>query len=321
MNIACATDNNYVQHCGVMLTSLFENNKGEDVHIYLLTAGLTQKNKTSLENIINHYKGNFHYCLLDQELIKDFPQGGVNAHITLAAYDRLFLPQYLPEKETKVIYLDCDLIVCSPLKGMWETDMSGYALGAVEEYWNWCNGSIKERTGRLKYDIRYSYFNSGVLLLNLTLWRKENITDKVLDYIINNPEKIIWHDQDALNATLHDRWIKLPARWNATPYSFSKAPELLTRYRQNRINTILNPGIIHFCFSPKPWETGCYHPLKDEYFRYLKLTEWKDFKPPFSIKTIRHWGGDVLRFIGIKKQTMLKRNDLQKLKTRSDRYT
>ena len=40
MNIVCATDDNYVPLCGIMLTSLLENNRGSHVDIYILTKGL-----------------------------------------------------------------------------------------------------------------------------------------------------------------------------------------------------------------------------------------------------------------------------------------
>ena len=36
INIVCATDGKYVPYCGVMLTSLFENNKEREVNVYIL---------------------------------------------------------------------------------------------------------------------------------------------------------------------------------------------------------------------------------------------------------------------------------------------
>ena len=319
MNIACATDDNYVQHCGVMLTSLFENNKGEGIHIYLLTAGLSENNRVSLENIVKYYNGTFHYCLLSHDLIKDFPQGGANPQITLASYNRFFLPQYLPETETKVIYLDCDLVVCSSLKSMWETDITGYALGAIEEYWDLLNGNVEERANRLQYDVRYSYFNAGVLLINIAYWRKEDVTQKLLEYIIDYPERIVWHDQDALNAILHAHWLKLAGKWNVTPYVLQRVIKIPLDYLPMRTEAILEPGIIHFCSSPKPWVIGCCHPLRKEYYKYLRLTQWKDFHPSDWYKTTRHFVGNILRSLGIKEATMMSFSDVQKLRKKQDR--
>ena len=43
MNIVCATDDNFVQHCSIMLTSLLVNNS--NVQIYVLTEGLKLENE------------------------------------------------------------------------------------------------------------------------------------------------------------------------------------------------------------------------------------------------------------------------------------
>ena len=34
-HLVCCVDNNYVPHCGVMLTSLLENNKGERIRVQI----------------------------------------------------------------------------------------------------------------------------------------------------------------------------------------------------------------------------------------------------------------------------------------------
>lgn len=65
MNVVCATDDNFVQHCTIMLTSLLINNT--DVNIFLLTEGLKPQNELiikqqvekaerSIRNILSRYK-------------------------------------------------------------------------------------------------------------------------------------------------------------------------------------------------------------------------------------------------------------------------
>ena len=41
MDIVCCTDNNYIKYCCVMLTSLLENNKEENITIHILGDNLT----------------------------------------------------------------------------------------------------------------------------------------------------------------------------------------------------------------------------------------------------------------------------------------
>ena len=52
MNIVCNIDNNYVRHCAVMLTSLLENNKTEDIHIFIIADDLTEGSQEALADIV-----------------------------------------------------------------------------------------------------------------------------------------------------------------------------------------------------------------------------------------------------------------------------
>jgi lipopolysaccharide biosynthesis glycosyltransferase len=38
--------------------------------------------------------------------------------------------------------------------------------------------------------------------------------------------------------------------------------------------------IIHFNGSSKPWSYFSDHPRRDEYEKYLQMTEWHDYVPP-----------------------------------------
>lgn len=52
MNIVCATDDNYVPLCGIMLTSLLENNRGSHVDIYILTQGLNLRSRKLFSKLL-----------------------------------------------------------------------------------------------------------------------------------------------------------------------------------------------------------------------------------------------------------------------------
>ena len=71
MNIVCATDDNFVQHCCIMLVSLLCTNR--DVDIYILTEGLTDKNKKIIEDEVLDKGGRLHYCYVDSSLIDNLP--------------------------------------------------------------------------------------------------------------------------------------------------------------------------------------------------------------------------------------------------------
>ena len=209
MNIVCATDNSFVQHCTVMLVSVLCNNK--DADIYVLTEGLTPENEHILREEIERFGGNLHICYVEDERINALPLSSSNRlnHISKATYYRLFIPDLLPDVN-KVIYFDCDIIVNGSLAELWEIDITDYAIAAVLQIGH---GFEAERLG---YPIEYGYFNAGVCVYNLKYFRDNGIKDVLFQYAENNIESIRYNDQDILNAVLYDKCLHLLPMWNMT---------------------------------------------------------------------------------------------------------
>lgn len=306
MNIACATDDNYVRFCGVMLTSLFENNKNDNIDIYLLTEGLSSSCRKSLEDIVNHYGGCFHYCKIESNLMKTFSifKG---SYLSIATYYRLFIPQILPSYVGKVLYLDCDIIINSSLNPLWNIDLKGYALGAVDE-----SATVDpELYTRLQYPSVHGYFNAGVLLLNLEYWRYNAVSELCFDYIKNNADRLVLNDQDALNAVLYNQWMHLSYRWNMETsfYTVKFAKKHEDNYEY--IQALKSPAIIHYTWEAKPWN-GFNHPMKEYFFKYQDLTEWKKLRPslPF-IKLLKRLIWELLYWLRIREYQFV---NLEKIK-------
>lgn len=55
ISIFCATDENYIPYCGIMLISLFENNRQNDIDIYVLSSIKNEKKKEELLNLAQSY--------------------------------------------------------------------------------------------------------------------------------------------------------------------------------------------------------------------------------------------------------------------------
>lgn len=292
MNIVIATDNNFVQHCVSTLNSLLINNK-IGMHIYLLSEGLTEENLVIIENVIKDRRSFLHYVLVDKKLVTNLPMPQMDclSHISIATYYRLLIPILLPKSVTKVIYLDCDVIIRKSISELWETNIENNAIGAVYQMVSWTIDDVK----RLKYPLEYGYFNAGVLLINVEYWRENLITDKLLNYIKLNYNEIIYHDQDALNAVLYDKCIKLPCKWNLLSIFFKKDIINITDindgqiindyadYKKELVSEPYDPTIIHFVSKPKPWNAKCTHPFRKEYYKYLRNTPWENFKEPKPI--------------------------------------
>lgn len=286
MIIVCATDNNFVQHCSIMLTSLLMNNK--DVTIYVLTEGLTPDNIRILEEETKDKGGKLVVSVVDSSIIDKFPLSNLSAlsHISKATYYRLLMADILPESVEKVIYLDCDIVVNGNLEELWNTDVSEKPLAAVLQLGS---GSYCERLG---YPIQYGYFNAGVNLMNLDYCRKNDLSNKFIKYIEENYSSLKYNDQDVLNVFFYDKCIHLMPQWNMTPIMFDPYIQrrgdrrngvIVNGYWEEKKNAIQHrkdANIIHYVAKPKPWDKNCVHPLYNLYYEYAdKTINFKHLKP------------------------------------------
>lgn len=51
-------------------------------------------------------------------------------------------------------------------------------------------------------------------MIDIDRWNEKAITQKTIQYLEENGDRIIYHDQDALNAVLYEDWLALEPRWN-----------------------------------------------------------------------------------------------------------
>ena len=286
MIISCATDNNYVQHCSIMLTSLLCNNK--NVEIYVLTDGLTAENSKILHDEVEHYNGVLHICNVDPALIDKFPLSGLGAlkHISKATYYRLLMGDILPETVDKVLYLDCDIIVDAPIDEFWNTDLTGKAVAAVLQIGS---GDHAERLG---IPIQYGYFNAGVNLMNLQYCREHNLSKVFMDYIQEHYDLLLYNDQDVLNAVLYDKCVHVMPQWNMLTQMFDWRLKLrgdkrngivVNDYIEEKKNAISHrdsPNIIHYSSLIKPWDKNSVSPVYSKYYEYAQKTvHFRHVKP------------------------------------------
>ncbi|MEI7661397.1 MAG: glycosyltransferase family 8 protein [Bacteroidota bacterium] len=293
MNIICATDDNFVQHCSVMLASVLVNN--EDVIVWLLSEGLTENNYSILKTEVESKGGIFNYVEVNSKIISKLPMPdhASFSHISPATYYRLLVSEILPLTVHKAIYLDCDIVVRGSLKELWKTEIQDCALGAVHQMWQEIEGAH-----RLNYPVKYGYFNAGVLLVNLDYWRQHDVSAKVVDYLITHYETIRMHDQDALNAVLHDKTYRLPCKWNMLHFFFLPYAKTITGRFEGRLVLDFadyksqlkfnrkDPRVVHYVSKPKPWQQGCVHPFVKQYFFYAKKTvSFNNIREPNWAKT------------------------------------
>jgi lipopolysaccharide biosynthesis glycosyltransferase len=262
VHIAISPDSNYFKHGLVMLNSLLCHNSEKKFFLHVLDGGLSLWNKVELYFFCKKKKLAYKLYKVDYITIRKAP---VTAHISMAAYCRIFMSSILPQQVSRVLYLDCDLIVLQKIDDLLNTNLSDNYVAAVRET---IAPKDYERLG-MRTDL--PYFNSGVLLMNLLEWRKNSIEKTLVNFINSHPEKILYWDQDVLNYCFQKKWIQLSYNWNVTHFFFfpEKFPPEYFNLSLNEYNEVKeNIKILHFTSQQKPWLKNCIHPLKEEYYKY-----------------------------------------------------
>lgn len=277
MDIVACTDTNYVMPCGVMLYSVCKNNKDVAITFHIIIdQSITEEQKESLKKVVVHFKHDnksISFYNIDGEKYKNLPRldnSNPKNHITKAAYYILFIQELLPTDIDKVLYLDCDIIVRHSLDGLWNTDLKNKSIAAIPDV---AEGLI-DKYNRLRYPQVNGYFNSGVVLISLKKWRKEEKTLKFTSFISKHPDWIKLHDQDVLNRAFYDDKLIIPIKYNFQEgFLWKEIFYDYWKYEKEVLEARKDPVIIHYTDS-KPWKEGCDHPWKDEFYNYQKETEW-----------------------------------------------
>ncbi len=255
IHIAAVSNDNYAKHTAILFNSILLNNKTDCfIHFYII-GNLSEENQEKVNSSLESFPASVLFFPVSESRFEGFKLYG---YFKKEAYYRLLLPELLDEHIEKVIYLDSDIIVKQDIIDLWNADIDNYFLAAVQDV-GLC--ASKDRRRILSIPLSAGYFNSGVLVINLIKWRENNIANQVINYAKNNPGKLRSIDQDALNAILFNKWLKLHPKWNY----------ITGRIRKGKI--LKDPAIIHFTGKNKPWNHSR-HPLRNEYFKYLKSTKW-----------------------------------------------
>ncbi len=174
-----------------------------------------------------------------------------------SAWSRIFAPQLMPEID-RAIYLDIDIVVCDDLTSLYETDMKGAAIGGVLERRSAPDSHFNKR---LEMPLECEgYFNSGILLLDFAQFRRDHLSEAVMEFAHAHPDVLEAPDQDALNGTLCMKTIPLHPRWNwhdGLARRILKANPDAEFWRGNTprdtVEAAMHPGVMHFLGPHKPW--------------------------------------------------------------------
>lgn len=282
IHVVCNLDASYVKYCVVMLTSLFENNRNACVHVHLIAPEFTAEMKDMFSAWVEQrYQQHVSFYEVGEDYLENCTIYG-NSHISLATYYRIFIEDILPKNIDKVLYLDCDLVVVGSISDLWNIDITDYAVGCVEDMWS----GKKDNYERLHYPSSFSYFNAGVLLVNLGYWRRMQFRKQAEQYLVTHVNELVFNDQDLLNALLYDKKLFLPFRYNVQDGFLRTKRRIRPAAIPELDKELHNLVVIHYTGGKKPWQYKSLNPYRNVYYYYLDKTKWKGERPvrPFSYK-------------------------------------
>ena len=266
ISIVVASDNFFAIMIAALLKSIDVNHKtNEHIDFYIIDDGISAKFKNQLELVADPSRITLKWFKSKEIIPKDIVIPMDKSSFPITVFLRIFIPYMIDQHAEKVIYLDVDTIVQDDISNLWNISLGDFTIGAVQDYsktvdCRWAGIPNYKELG-LPGDTKY--FNSGVLLINPKKWRQEDITNQVIAVLSKYKEHVVMPDQYGLNVVFAKKWLELDSKWN---------------WFANQEN--LSPSLVHFVEIKPIFTTYKFsEDYKKEFFRYLAMTPWKNFKP------------------------------------------
>ena len=246
---------------GTVMQSILEHTDSRICFHILHDETLSIDNKYKLEKVARSGSSIIEFHKIDEN---DFSVvKNQMSRFTIGTMFRCSLPELLPNLN-RIIYLDADLFVNRDIKELWDVDICEYCLaGVADEGVDIHNyPKILNKYPGIKKE---SYFNAGVLYMNLKKLREfGNLKKLVVDFLVENPE-VGLPDQDALNVIFHNKVLYLDGSWN----------QFVFMHRKDNVEK-LDKAIFHYAAALLMLYS--HSQLDKEYFRTICRTPWIDYE-------------------------------------------
>lgn len=247
-HILVTLDRNYLKVLSVMLYSLSQSDPEGVYTVYVVNNTLTEEDFASLSALLPRTE------LVNVQVSEDLLQNApVSDRYPTEMYYRLFAARYLPQQLERILYLDPDLVVLHSLRSLYQIDFDGKLFAAASHIESRTFRELNRR--RLHLSEHAKYLNSGVMMMNLALLRKES-PQTIIDYIQSHKATLLLPDQDVLNALYADRTVPLdPMVYNlGEKYLRLKNLHLPPQEKLTLDWVRSNTAIVHYYGRNKPWK-------------------------------------------------------------------
>ena len=267
INILVTLNSNYVRQLVVLLISLLRSNPGTSFIVYVAHSSMTEQDFTFIHRHINTPKCSIVRIRIPDHLLSDAP---VTRRYPKEMYYRIFAAQFLPRELDRILYLDPDIVVINSISALYDLDFQGYLFAAASHIYE-----PLEKLNRIRLNMpeNSTYVNSGVLLLNLSLLRREQDMSEIFNYMRTYKNRLFLPDQDVLNGVYGKRILTVDPKIYNLSERYYFLHNLHPKHKDCKINldwVHRNTAIIHYCGKNKPWHDNYKGELGVFYQRYAQ---------------------------------------------------
>lgn len=260
-NICYVFDHGAVRGAGVSICSICKNNPEQNIIFHALCSDLQQDDVDKLKQTALQYNTTIILYFINKNA--DILKNIVRSTFPITIWYRILLPYILDYQ--KILYLDSDIINLKPLKELFQINMNDYCLLAVPDLEKTQDERISSLN--LKTD---TYFNSGVLMINVPKWLNNDISNQILNTARIYDNQLILPDQDALNIVFQ--------KSNSVFYLDKKYNRVALWKEKNIKEKLAETVLLHFV-QTKPWQEAWLYEkrpyIENLYAQYEALSPWK----------------------------------------------
>lgn len=249
IDLLVSVDETYLKRLRTMLFSIYVNNATESFRVHVLHGGIDVDARERFADDMGTIGFGCAFYEIDDELLAEAP---VTDRYPREMYFRFVAPLVLPEECKRVLYLDPDILVINEVRPLWEVDLEGKAFAAAAHTQK---TDLATYANNLRLNTERPYYNSGVFVMDVPAYRKIFSLDEMYGFIDQRRRMLVLPDQDMFNALFEEHIHPVDdVVWNYDARNFSTY--LLRSGGEADTDWVLShTAILHYCGSPKPWDS------------------------------------------------------------------
>ncbi len=294
-HIVFCLDNNYAALLGVAIHSILKNSRAKYC-FWIMHNDLSDENQEKVKRIVDKFKSIAFFVPVDETCeLTEFKKPKIWAN--KVCYYRMLAPIKIPQEAKKhninvqkLLFIDCDILVCGDIAPLFDTDLQDKVLAAVASP---LHEEELAHIPELGISKTHKFFYAGLMLIDCKKWQSERIYDKSVEIDMAHPEGLKWADMDILNIIFQDDYVILHPKYsiwpglNIKPYLF-EYNNFLNGYRGIYDEALVreafyHPVVLQLAGGAKPWRecatfsvvwhwflNSWWTPFRGEGIKYLK---------------------------------------------------